>query len=282
MASSPRPCYGEVSGLCRRAGISRQNYYACRRVRERRLVDEELVVELVRRERRLQPRLGGRKLYFMLQKEFAENNISIGRDRFFEILKQANLLVERKPCRARTTDSRHCLPVFHNLFSGKSWSGPNQAWVSDLTYIRTEHDFLYTALITDAYSRKIVGYHIGDSLEAQGCIGALEMALKGLPAGQRPIHHSDRGIQYCCHAYVDILLSRQFTISMTEILHCYENSMAERVNGTLKDEYEMNRTFRTKEQAKAALDQAVMQYNHRRPHLSLKYRCPADVHAQVA
>lgn len=282
MEAGPERRLGEVSGLCRRAGISRQNYYACRRVRQREHAEEELIVELVRRERRLQPRLGGRKLFFMLQGEFSEHGISIGRDRFFEVLKRANLLVEAKAGRARTTNSRHSLPVFRNLFSGRTWDGPNQAWVSDLTYVRTEEGFLYAALITDAYSRKIVGYHIGDNLEAQGCIWALEMALKWLPAGQQPIHHSDRGCQYCCHAYVERLQKRRLPISMTEVQHCYENALAERVNGILKQEYEMDRTFRTKEQAKGALEQAVMLYNNRRPHLGLNYRCPAQAHEQVA
>jgi len=150
-------------------------------------------------------------------------------------------------------------------------TGPDQAWVSDLTYIGTEEGFLYAAMITDVYSRKIVGAHIGDSLEAEGCLEALEQALKSLAEGKHPIHHSDRGCQYCCHAYVERLQARELPISMTQIMHCYENALAERVNGILKLEYEMDRTFRTKEQARRAFDQAVWLYNHRRPHLMLDY-----------
>jgi len=262
--------------------MSRQNYYACRRNRQRRAVDEELILELVRQERRLQPRLGGRKLRSLLNREFGEHGIHVGRDRFFEILSEAKMLVERKPARARTTNSRHSLPVFHNLLAGKMLNAPNEAWVSDLTYIRTDAGFLYAALITDAYSRKIVGIHIGDNLEAEGCIQALNQALSELPKEKSPIHHSDRGCQYCCHEYVERLQARGLSISMTEILHCYENAMAERVNGILKQEYEMDRTFRTKAQAKAAFQQAVWLYNHRRPHLMLNYRFPADVHAEAA
>lgn len=262
--------------------MSRQNYYAARRLRQCREVDESLILELVRRERRMQPRIGGRKLRHLLQADLAEANVSVGRDRFFELLAEHDLLVAHKPGAPRTTNSRHSLPVFHNLLAGNTWQKPNQAWVSDLTYIRTEEGFLYAALITDVYSRKIVGYHIGDTLEAEGCLRALDMALNELPKGRHPIHHSDRGCQYCCHAYVERLQAHGLAISMTEVQHCYENALAERVNGILKQEYEMDRTFRTKEQAKAALKQAVWLYNNRRPHTKLNFRFPADVHLEVA
>ncbi len=262
--------------------MSRQYYYAARRLRQRRQIDEAMIVELVKRERRLQPRLGGRKLLHLLRVEFNEVGVQVGRDRFFELLAESDLLVVPKAGVARTTNSRHSLPVFSNLLAGKLLSAPNQAWVSDLTYIRTDEGFLYAALITDAYSRKIVGAHIDDSLEAEGCLFALEQALSTLPAGKRPIHHSDRGCQYCCHEYVERLQSRGLAISMTQVMHCYENAQAERVNGILKQEYELERRFRTKEQARKAFEQAVWLYNHRRPHLRLNYRFPADVHEQAA
>jgi putative transposase len=262
--------------------MSRQNYYAARRLRQRRQVDEEMIVELVKRERRKQPRIGGRKLLHLLSSELEEAGVEVGRDRFFEVLAEADLLVMPKPGMPRTTNSRHSLPVFHNLFTGLELHGSNEAWVSDLTYIRTDEGFLYAALITDAYSRKIVGAHIGDSLEAEGCLRALDQALGELPKDKHPMHHSDRGCQYCCHEYVNRLQARGLEISMTEVMHCYENAMAERVNGILKQEYEMDRTFRTKAQAKTAFQQAVWLYNHRRPHLRLNYRFPADVHQEAA
>ena len=268
--------------LCERVGMSRQNYYAARRLRQRREVDESMVVELVKRERRMQPRLGGRKLLHLVRPELDEAGVVIGRDRFFEVLAEHDLLVVRKPGRPHTTNSRHSLPVFHNLLAGRTFDAPNLAWVSDLTYIRTDEGFLYAALITDVFSRKIVGAHIGDSLEAEGCLAALDKALADLPSGMHPIHHSDRGCQYCCHAYVDRLQERKLSISMTEIMHCYENALAERVNGILKQEYELDRCFRTKAQAKKAFEQAAWLYNHRRPHLKLKYRFPADVHLEAA
>lgn len=271
-----------VSELCVRVGMSRQNYYAARRLRQRRQIDEDLILELVRRERKMQPRLGGRKLLHLLKEDLEDADVEVGRDRFFELLAEHELLVLPKPGRPHTTNSRHSLPVFHNLLEGKILQSANEVWVSDLTYIRTEEGFLYAALITDAYSRKIVGYHIGDSLEAEGCLQALDMALKDLPMGKLPLHHSDRGCQYCCHEYVERLQARGLSISMTEVMHCYENALAERVNGILKQEYEMDQTFRTKTQAKAAFEQAVWLYNYRRPHTKLQYRFPADVHSEAA
>jgi putative transposase len=271
-----------VQRLCERVGMSRQNYYAARRLRRRREIDEAMVIELVKRERRLQARMGGRKLLHLVRAELNEAGVQIGRDRFFEVLAEKNLLVVPKPRGPHTTNSRHSLPVFHNLFTGKTFDAPNQAWVSDLTYIRTDEGFLYAALITDAFSRKIVGAHIGQSLEVEGCLAALEKALSELPPGKHPIHHSDRGCQYCSHAYVERLQERELGISMTEVMHCYENAMAERVNGILKQEYELDQTFRTKAQARKAFEQAVWLYNHRRPHLRLDYRFPADVHQEAA
>lgn len=268
--------------MCRRAGITRQNYYARRRQRRKLAIDEGLILERVRQHRRLQPRLGVRKLLWLLQDELREDGVWVGRDRLFEILGRAGLLVARKRARARTTNSRHSLPVFRNLLAGSQIRGPNQAWVSDVTYVRTGEGYVYASLITDAYSRKIVGAYIGDSLEAEGCLQALAQALKELPAGRHPIHHSDRGCQYCCHAYVERLQARGLPVSMTELRHCYENAMAERVNGILKQEYEMDREFRTKQQARAAFHQAVWLYNHRRPHTGLNYRFPAEVHKEAA
>jgi transposase InsO family protein len=142
--------------------------------------------------------------------------------------------------------------------------------------------FMYAPLVTDLSSKKIVGEHIGDNLEACGCIAALDKALLELPAGKHPIHHSDRGTQYCCHDYVNRLQGRGLQISMTEENHCYENAVAERVNGILKDEFNLDYIFKTKNQAKTAFYQAVNIYNYRRPHMSLNYKCPAEVHGQVA
>jgi len=263
--------------------MTRANYYARRRARQRRQVDEELVKELVGAERRVQPRLGTRKLQVVLQASLAAAQVKLGRDRLFEVLRGADLLIKPQPSEHPcTTSSYHCLPVFANQIKGRVLCGPNEVWVSDLTYLRTVGGFMYLALITDKYSRKIVGYHCGDTLEATGCIQALEMALAGLPAGANPIHHSDRGSQYCCHEYVNRLVARGLGISMTEHNHCAENALAERMNGILKSEYGLGQELPCKAQARRMVVQAVNLYNNRRPHGSLGNRFPGVVHSLAA
>ena len=269
-----------LSKLCDKMGMSRQNYYKQRKARQKRAIDEGLVLALVRRERHDQPRIGGRKLHSLLGGELREAGVEMGRDRMLDVLRNNGLLVERLPKAPRTTNSKHTLPVFHNLVKGLKPTGPNQIWVSDLTYLRTDEGFVYLAVIMDLYSRKIVGHHCGDSLEALGCVRALEKALKDLPAHQTPIHHSDRGCQYCCHEYVGWLRRRDMPISMTEQNHCYENAHAERVHGTLKQEYSLRLTFRYRDQARRAAEEAIWLYNNRRPHTSLGFQRPAQVHQQ--
>jgi len=259
--------------------MSRANYYARRSQRRRRQVDEELVVALVLAERRLQPRLGTRKLQVLIQGPLAAAGIKLGRDRYFEVLRAKGLLLAPQPAEYPcTTSSAHYLPVYKNEIKERCLTRPNEVWVSDLTYLRTAEGFLYLALVTDKFSRKIVGYHCGDTLAAVGCVRALEMALKDLPAGAHPIHHSDQGSQYCCHEYIAALGLRGLKISMTESNHCAENALAERMNGILKQEYGMGTKFATKAQARPAVDQGIWLYNTKRPHTALDYRMPAEVH----
>jgi len=270
-----------IAMLCKKTGMSRQNFYKGRKERVSREVDGDLIEELVRTERMIQPRLGGKKLHHLLKPELAKAGVRIGRDRFFEVLGERGLLLDPLPKAPRTTNSRHSLPVFRNLLTDMQVDAPNQAWVSDITYLRTDEGFLYLSLITDDWSRKIVGYHTGDTLETEGCLRALEQAVKGLVDGMFPLHHSDRGSQYCSHLYTGKLREYGLGISMTEELHCYENAKAERVNGILKQEYFLGGCFRTKQQAIKAVDQAVWLYNTRRPHQALKYETPAIVHEKL-
>jgi transposase InsO family protein len=261
--------------------MTRQNYYVRRRRRRRREVDAELVAGLVRQQRQWQPRLGGRKLRVVLGPALAEAGVRLGRDRFFEVLRERDLLVRpRRAERPRTTHSRHALPVFTNLIKDLQVSRPNEVWVGDLTYLRSEEGFMFLALVTDKSSRHIVGYHCGDSLESLGCQRALQMALEQLPEGVQPIHHTDRGSQYCCHEYVKLATSRGLSLSMTESDHCAENALAERMNGILKSEYLLDQCFQTKAQVRQAVDQAIWLYGARRPHAALGYRFPAQVHAR--
>lgn len=272
-----------VSRVCRRLQMTRQNYYQRRTARQRRVVDEELVVALVVARRQRHPRLGTRKLDHVIGPELAAAGVGIGRDRLFALLRARGLLVPRVraeyPC---TTSSYHLLPVFQNRIKALQPTQPNEVWVGDITYLRTLEGFLYLALLTDKFSRKIVGYHCGDTLEAIGCLQALNVALAELPAGAQPIHHSDRGSQYCCHEYVHRLGAAGLAISMTEADHCAENALAERLNGILKAEYGLGTQMDSKPQARKMVAQAVALYNTERPHTALKYQTPAAVHSLAA
>lgn len=267
-----------IKHLCTVTGMSRQNYYKHRIARKRRQIDEDLMLSLVQRQRKLQPRLGGRKLHYLLNCELLKAGVSIGRDRFFAFLAKYGLLIERRSRYARTTDSRHGFGVYYNLLKDSRLTAPGQAFVSDITYIRTDEGFMYLALVMDAYSRAIVGYDCSDSLESQGALRAVSMALRKLPGRSGAIHHSDRGCQYCCRAYIEKLRRKGLRISMTEENHCYENGKSERLNGILKQEYGLGDTFRRKADVLAAVKDAVVLYNYRRPHQSLGYRCPMAVH----
>ena len=264
--------------LCKVVRMSRQNYYKQRHYRRRREVDEELILSLVRRERAIQPRLGARKLLHILGDKLKLAGVSVGRDKFFSILDRSSLLIKRRFKGYRTTDSRHRFRVYGNLLKDFVLTSPHQALVSDITYIRTDEGFMYLSLVMDAYSRAVVGYDCSDSLESEGTLRSLTMALRGLPADGKTIHHSDRGSQYCCCAYVEKLRRRGLRISMTEENHCYENSQAERLNGILKQEYGLGGRFRSKSDVRRAVREAVTLYNCRRPHQSLGYRCPMEVH----
>jgi putative transposase len=261
------------------AKMTPQNYYARRSAWCRAKVDLELMLDLVRAERKHQPRLGGRKLYYLIQVELQAAGVKIGRDRLFEELRKAGLLVERKPSEwPRTTQFDPNLPVFKNLLKRFQLSARNQVWVADITYIRTEEGFMYLALITDKWSRKIVGYHLGETLETQSPIKALAMALKGLKRGEWPFLHSDRGCQYASHLYVRRVQGAGLKMSMTEKNHSAENALAERMNGILKQEYWLDANFGTKPEARKAVKHGVNMYNNRRPHSRLGLKTPGMVH----
>ena len=270
-----------VTALCRKVGISRQAYYKDHRKREKQTIQEELLLDGIKEIRQDHERMGGRKLLGKLTTLLTENNIYIGRDRFFDFLRQNNLLIRRRKKAPYTTDSRHGLRTYANLLKHMELTAPHQAWVSDITYIRTWEGFSYLSLITDAYSRQIVGYHVGHNLEVEGCLKALRMAIRQLPPDAHPIHHSDRGSQYCSHAYTGLLRHHQIEISMTEENHCYENAMAERLNGILKHEYGLKRTYPSIKIARTACAQAVRLYCTDRPHMSLGMKTPCEVHHGV-
>jgi len=237
------------------------------------------VLELVRAQRREQPCLGGRKLYHLIQPELKKAGVKLGRDRLFAELKKAGLLVERRPPEwPKTTQFNPTLPVFKNLIKGRKVTGRNQVWVADITYIRTEEGFVFLALVTDYWSRKIVGFQLSRSLQTQVSLQALNKGLLGLKKGEKPVHHSDRGCQYASHAFVQRAEQTGLRMSMTEKDHTAENAMAERVNGILKQEYWLDTNFEDYRQAQRACAHSIMLYNTRRPHSALGMRTPEEVH----
>jgi transposase InsO family protein len=242
-------------------------------LRDQRIIDE------VQQIRHRQPRVGTRKLQRMLNEHLKDEGIEVGRDRLFELLRTRNLLIRRRRNGQRTTDSRHRFKKYGNLIRNLEITRPNQVYVSDITYLGTLEGFCYLALITDAYSRKIVGYDVSRSLSLEGSLRALQMALGALAGPRELIHHSDRGLQYCSHTYVQLLTKNSVQISMTEEQHVYENAQAERVNGILKNEFLLGETLKSFEVAQQLVKDAIHIYNEERLHLSLNYQTPAMRHA---
>ena len=269
----------KVDTLCGLFGYSRQAYYQQMNYNYKEVVKSEILLQLVARKRKLMPRIGGRKLLYMIQDRLPEE-LMLGRDSFFSFLREHGLLVRRKRYRAKTTFSNHWLRKYPNLIKEFTPDGPHQLWVSDITYVETAQGFAYLFLITDAYSRKIIGWSVSDTLEAKHAVNALHMALSQLPAGVRNVfHHSDRGVQYCCDKYVKLLEKNHFQISMTENGDPLENAIAERVNGILKTEWIYDMKFKTKIEAKEEVNRIINIYNNHRPHCSLDLLTPEQAHS---
>lgn len=271
-----------LSDVCNGFGLKRDAYYKSLRRYKKRETIVSAVLKKVHKKREEQPRVGTRKLLEDMKPSFQTAKIKLGRDRLFDILRDNNLLVKKKKAYCKTTNSYHHFHKYNNLIKELEINRPNQVWVSDITYIRTVKGFCYLALITDLYSRKIVGYDISDSLELTGCLRALKSALRRARPAEGLVHHSDRGVQYCSHQYVNELKKRKIDISMTEENHCYENAVAERVNGILKDEFYLDQCFFSTRIAKKATKNAIKIYNNKRLHLSLGYKTPNNVFENAA
>lgn len=268
-----------VKQICKMLKITRQAYYKNRYRRAEESFEEEIIVEMVNNIRHKLPRLGGRKLYYLLKEDLRKLPSNLGRDKFFEILRSNGLLVKPTKQYTRTTNSHHRFRIYSNLVKGMSVKEPNQIFVSDITYLRLEDGFCYLFLTTDVYSRKIVGYHLSMSLSTEGAISAMEMALKNLAKPEELIHHSDRGFQYCCRQYVGLLQKNRIRISMGESGNPYENAIAERVNGILKSEFYLNSNFMNYQDASRATKEAINIYNNLRPHMSIGYLTPEQKYA---
>lgn len=259
-------------------GKTRQAYYKRKKETYRESLNEDLVLTVVRKIRETQKRTGGRKLLEMVR-ERVDREQQMGRDEFFNLLRSHGLLVRRRKFRAVTTNSFHWLHKYPNLIRSLIPERPNHVWVSDITYIKTDNGFLYLYLITDAYSRKIIGWQLSDNLGSDNAILALYMAISQLPANcGEIIHHSDRGIQYCSLKYVKILETHGIKISMTENGDPYENAIAERVNGILKTEWLYDMHLHNYTEAVAAVEQIIRIYNTERLHSSIEMLTPDQAH----
>jgi putative transposase len=265
--------------FCRLFGVTRQSYYKHFWQWEATTIEHEIIIRRVKEIRQNHPVLGGRKLYALLQPDLLQHQIKLGRDGLFDLLAAHSLLIRRKRRRAVTTHSNHWYRKYPNLIKGLESTTANKLWVSDITYWRTPFGFLYISFITDAYSHKIVGYHLADNLEAVNNVKALQMALSGLTSKiEGLIHHSDRGIQYCCMEYVNMLRDHQIKISMTESGDPLENPIAERINGIIKEEYLKHNNVLDKSMAYEVLSRSIQLYNNERPHLSTNLMTPKQAH----
>ena len=246
---------------------------------QQEIIEAEIIINEVKRIKKDQPRIGTRKLQVLLQPELEKHGIKIGRDGLFDLLREFGLLVKMKRYKHYTTDSKHAFYKYPNRLKEITITAPNQLWVSDITYIETEGRYCYLFIITDAWSKKIVGWCLSQSYAVTGAIEALNMALHNNKITAGLMHHSDRGIQYCCKEYTAILVNKKALISMTENSDPYENAIAERVNGILKTEL-LQKKYYDEQQAKKAIQKAIIIYNTKRPHLSIGLLTPDQAHKQ--
>jgi putative transposase len=260
-------------------GYSAQAYHKQNRRAVIKEVNEQFILQQIDVMRKQQPRCGGRKLFIMFQPFFKQHNMQMGRDKFFELLKRNNLLVRRRKRSVHTTNSKHFFYRYPNLAKGFTPLKAHELWVADITYIPLKQRFAYLFLITDAYSRKIVGFHVSDDMKVSSAILALKKALAQKPPETIVIHHSDRGMQYCSTEYVELLQKHHAMISMTENGDPYENALAERINGILKDEL-FSSYYDNIDTASMHIARCITIYNYRRRHSSLNWQIPDEVHKQ--
>ena len=260
-------------------GYTPQAYHKKQKRNVKQLFDEQLILQQVDNIRKYQPQCGGRKLFIMLQPFFTQQKIPMGRDHFFDLLRQNKLLVRKTKRSIHTTNSKHHFRRYPNLVKDFTPLKAHELWVADITYIPLKNRFAYLFLITDSYSRKIVGFHVSDDMKVSSATLALRKALAQKPAETIVIHHSDRGIQYCSTAYVQLLQEHNAHISMTQNGDPYENAIAERVNGILKTEL-ISRYYDNIDNASVHIARCITIYNYRRRHSSLNWQIPNDVHQQ--
>jgi putative transposase len=272
--------------MCLQFGYTKQAYYKQLKTEQNTNLQNEVILGLVQKKREIWKRGSGRNLHKSLENEFREHEIKMGRDKFFEFLGNHNLLIKPKRFRTKTTCSYHHYKKHDYLIKDLTPLRCNEIWVTDITYLwlKDQDKFCYLSLITDLYSRKIVGYCVHEDLSVNGCLIALKMALKQRKnKSENLIHHSDRGVQYCSHAYVQLLQKNNIKISMTQSGDPLENAVAERINKTIKEEFTNDKqiNFTNIVEAKAEIKKFIDFYNIHRPHRSVEWMTPNEAHEQV-
>ena len=272
-----KACYPHIglASLCRLFGVTRQAHYQYLWTQMDKATEHDLLLKMVNTLRSDHPRMGGRKLYALLQQPMLAHGIKIGRDGFFDFLSHYGLLIRKRKRRVVTTNSYHWLGKYPNLVNTWVLYKPNQVWVSDITYLAVKAGYVYLSLLTDAYSKKILGYCVGPTLESKYSVRALKMAINTLQSPSPGlIHHSDRGVQYCCADYINLLNKYKIRVSMGQKGDPLENPVAERVNGILKDEYLYELELEDVAHVQEILDNKIRLYNDQRPHLSCDMLTP--------
>jgi putative transposase len=264
---------------CHLFGINRQVYYRKIKRRACKQTKAGQVVAMIMEIRKSMPRIGVRKLYYLLQDKL--RHLKIGRDKFFDILRANHLLIQPKRSYHVTTNSSHRFRKHQNLILSTVINRPEQVWVSDITYIGKREKPCYLSLVTDAYSKKIMGYYVADNLNTESSLIALQIAVKiRKDKGLSLIHHSDRGLQYCADDYQSALKKNGIKCSMTNNGDPYENAVAERINGILKQEFMIDTYHKDTPIMKTIVKEAVEIYNNQRPHYSNHMLTPEQMHAQ--
>jgi putative transposase len=267
--------------LCSLLGYSRQAYYKGIKTEATKSIKSRAIVNQIKLIRKDQPRTGSDKVHLLLADFKQCHGIKMGRDALLELMREEHLLVRPKRRRAKTTFSFHRFHKYPNQIKGFAPNEPNRLWVSDITYLPVNQSFAYLSLVTDAYSRKIVGYNLGKTLESTGCEQALKMAIRDNPVRcEHMLHHSDRGVQYCSSGYIKLLGEGHIGISMTESGDPLENALAERVNGILKNEL-LAEKYDHYDQAQSAVAKAVSLYNNERLHSSIAMLTPQQAHGKT-
>jgi putative transposase len=269
-----------LSRCCRLFGISRQAIYQAEHRYLKREQELAPVKEMVMGIRMDMPRLGTRKLHHLIKDELETRAIKMGRDALFSYLKRQNMLIRPKKNYTRTTNSKHWMRKHPNLLQERKVERAEQVFVSDITYIKSRERTHYLSLVTDAYSRRIMGYHLSDDMASESVAKAMEMAVINRENNLPLIHHSDRGLQYCSSHYQNLLCKHGVTPSMTDGYDCYQNALAERVNGILKQEFLLNRCNTGKE-LQTLITESINTYNQKRPHLSLNMKTPNFIHQRT-